>query len=661
MAAASADRLRAWHDRLASEPHMSGSEGDFRVIESIGAAFREMGLEVETQWIWPWLSVPVEAYVGIDAPEKRELSVVEPALAGDPFSQSARLLHMGWNAYSGSGDVIAPVVYANFGTREDFETLRSLGIDCSDRIVLARYGGNYRGFKAKFAEEAGAAGLIIFTDPADSGYMKGLMYPDGGWATPQQIQRGSLLTLDGKRTGDPLTPGWPSSEDAKRLDPESLALPKIPVQPVGWAAAQEIMQRMTGPAVPEGWQGGLPFTYRLTGGPLGQMDELRVRLRVVQKREITKTANVVGSLKGAAFPDELVVIGCHHDAWGFGAADPTCGTILVMEAARCFSEMAKQGMRPDRTILFGAWGAEEHGIIGSTEWVEAHRDALERGAVAYINLDMAAMGPQFVASAAPMLRRLIIDAARIVPQARDPARTVYDDWLSRAGKGASEPRIGELGGGSDHVPFYSWLGIPSMSLGSGGSRGTSYHSIYDNLHWYRLVVGDDYEPALMLTRIIGIVTSRLANADVPPLYGSDVAHAIAMQIRDMPAEVSSIGVAAPNALDELGRQRARLEQAEQRLRERIASGAAGREACAAMTAAARAALRLIDSSEPGAWHRNWWATPDPDSGYSVVTLPRVREAVARGGREQAAAAIAAVVARLAEMADRVEDAERRTP
>lgn len=643
-AAASPEKLRAWHDALASEPHISGTEGDYNVIDTIANGFRDMGLEVEVQWIWPYLSWPEEARLELVAPITKPLTTVEPALAGDPYSQSSRLLHMGWNAYSGSGDVTARVVYANYGTKEDFEKLKSLGIDCAGKIVIARYGGNYRGFKAKFAEEAGAIGLVIYTDPADSGYMKGLMYPEGGWSTAQQIQRGSLLTLDDKRTGDPLTPGHPATEHATRLDPDELAFPKIPVQPVGWDAAQEILQRMKGAPVPEEWQGGLPFTYRLTGDTVGASDGPRVRLMVKQKREITKTANIVGILCGAKFPDEKIIIGCHHDAWGFGAADPTCGLILVMEAARCFAELAKQGMRPDRSIVFAAWGAEEHGIIGSTEWAEAHRADLEANAISYINLDMATMGPKFGASAAPVLRRLIIDAARSVPQSDDPIKTVYDDWLARAGKDATEPKVGELGGGSDHVPFYSWLGIPSMSIGSGGARGTSYHSIYDNLQWYRMVVTDDYQPAVMLTRIINIVTARQANADVLPLRASDTARALSKSLNDIPEVVKNAAEQRPNPLESLRDLVAQLEGFESEQRSNIAAISARSEIVKSLSAAVREGTRLIDTSEGAeSWHRNWWAVPDPDSGYSVVTLPRVRAAVASGKPELIAEAVSNAV------------------
>ncbi len=519
-------QLRAHHELLADEPHVAGTEGDHRTIADLETYFRNLGLHVETQWLKVYLSRPVSAEVSIINPNAPPtiLGTTEPPLDEDPYSRDPRLT-IAWNAYSGSGDVTAEVIYANRGTKEDFDTLKKAGIDCTGKIILARYGGNFRGYKAKFAEESGAAALIIYTDPGDAGYAKGPMYPQGGWSTSSQVQCGSIMTLD--RAGDPLTPFVAATEDLpddQRLSPDEVGLPKIPVQPMGWEAVQQIMQRMNGRAVAdtEGcdkWQGGLPLPYRIEGGPA-----LKVRVNVQQERGFQRTANVVATLKGAKFPDEKVIIGCHHDAWAFGACDPLCGTILVLESARSFVELAKAGSPPDRSILFACWGAEEFGIIGSTEWVEAHSDDLTKNAIAYINLDMATMGDKFWAAAAPSLKSLIIDAAKDVPHCRTPAdappTSVYAEWLTRSGttdKPAPEPTIGDLGGGSDHVAFYCHAGVPSMAIGSGGARGTSYHSNYDTLNWYHAVVGHNYLPAQMNTRMVNTIASRLANADVLPL------------------------------------------------------------------------------------------------------------------------------------------------
>lgn len=656
MSAASSDRLRAWHDLLASRPHVAGTEGDLFIIESMAAAFREMGLETEIDWFWAYLPRPIDAAVEIVSPVHETLSIKEPALDEDPDSGHPDL-PIGWNAYSGSGDVTAHIVYANYGRKEDFAQLRAMGVDVSGAIVLARYGRNYRGYKAKFAEEAGAAGLIMFTDPADSGYMRGLMYPEGGWSTAEQIQRGSVKTIPWP--GDPLTPGIPADQDAERLDPELLDLPRIPVQPVGWSAAQAIMERMTGPGVPEGWQGAMPFAYRLTGGP-----ELRVRLMVKQEREITKTANVTGTLRGSRLPDEFVIVGGHHDSWGFGASDPTAGTILVMESARVFSEMAKSGRRPDRSVVFAGWGAEEFGIIGSVEWVERHADRLRRGGVAYINLDMATMGPLFGGGGAPTLTTAVLDATRVVPQAREPGMTVFEEWSLRSSAMGGTPRLRTAGGGSDHIGFAFHVGVPSVGLGSGGAPGVSYHSNYDTLTWYRRIVGDDYEPALMNTRVVSVLTARLANADVLPLdprhLGDDLRrHLTGLVERGAALGVAVDLVAAREAATRLERAAGVFVEALLGAVERGGRGLSEAQRISAETLLVLERAWLDTEGLPGRpWFRNVYMAPDDDSGYSAWPLPGVRASVEVGDDAGAASAVRALTARITALSERLErDAE----
>ncbi len=517
-------RLRTLHDIIASRPHRAGTVGDRRVVNAMVALFEALGLDVERQQLSVLLSDPISAELRIVEPIDMKLPLIENILPQDPYLNDPEL-SFAFNAYGKSGDVTAQIVYANYGRKEDFQQLEKWGVDCTGKIVLARYGGNYRGYKAKFAEEAGAAGLIIYADPADSGYAHGKMYPEGGWANPSYIQRGSIKTLDYE--GDPLTPFVAATEDAPRLDASEVALPNIPVQPVGWNAAQEILLRMEGEQVRiDSWKGALPLTYRLTGGP-----KLKVRLHIEQKRELKTIENVIATLPGAVHPEQKIIIGAHHDAWAFGAADPTSGTIMVFELARVFAEQAKNGHWPDRSIVFACWDAEEYGIIGSTEWVEAHQNDLTKNAVAYINLDMAGMGLNFGASAAPSLKSLILDAAKYVPQpvknindntVTITQQSVFDAWLNRANQNRpdddklTQPTLGNLGGGSDHIGFYCFLGIPSTGMGGHGSQGTSYHSNYDDLHWYRQVVGNDYESSAMVAGIAGLTAWRAANAPVLP-------------------------------------------------------------------------------------------------------------------------------------------------
>ena len=623
-AKAGADRLSKYHELLAQEPHIAGTDGDARTIERLETLMRSFGLSVETQPIWVYLSSPLSASLRVlpEGGTPIDLSLTEAPLAEDEYSLREGL-PFGFNAYSGTGEVTAEVVYANYGRLEDFQQLKELGVDCTGKIVIARYGGNFRGYKAKFAQEAGAAGLIIFTDPADSGYAKGIVYPEGGYANGTCIQRGSIITLNYE--GDPLTPFVEATEDAARLDSADVALPKIPVQPIGYDAAAEIITRMKGDRVPDAWQGGLPAAYRLTGGP-----DLRVELQVAQERKVLKTANVIGELRGTEYPDEIVIVGCHHDAWGYGAADPLAGTICLLEAARCFGELARDGWRPKRTIRFCAWAAEEYGIIGSSEYAEAHAAELTAGGVAYINLDMAAMGPNFGASGTPSLSRVVTAAAAAVPQSGDPTRTLAESWAPKGEQDLGKyRRLGDLGGGSDHVAFNCYLAVPSLGFHAGGSEGTSYHSNYDNLHWYRQVVGDDYQPALMITRMTIGVAARLAEAAALPLQSDAYAEHTARHI-DTLEKLAGDMEKAPLA------------------RVRIAAEAFGRRATPVMDRLAAANLspedaraideRLMaierawaDGFDTGrSWFRSGYASSDQSSGYAAWMLPALRHAIELG-------------------------------
>ncbi|MFG0315403.1 MAG: M28 family peptidase, partial [Phycisphaerales bacterium] len=450
----SAERLAEMHEQLASVPHPAGSIGDALTVDRIEALMTEFGLKVERHPIWVYISRPVDAKLEIIEPERIELSLKERPIERDPDT-SHEDLDIGWNAYSGSGDVFGSVVYANYGRIEDFERLEQLGVSVTGKIVICRYGQIFRGLKAKHAEEAGAIGLILYTDPEDDGWGKGRAWPEGGYANETSIQRGGLKTLP--QPGDPLTPKREATEDANRIDEDVPALPVIPVQPIGWGAAQQILGRMTGEVAPPDWHGGLPFPYAVEGG-----GELKVRLMVEQVREVVKTWNVIGTIEGTGGTDTEVFVGSHHDAWGFGASDPLSGTICMLEAARTLAEVAKEHP-PYRTMRFCAWAAEEHGIIGSTEYVESRMHFMSQWAVAYINLDMSAMGPNFGAMSSPGLRTLIAEVARDVPQAGDPSKSVFDAWVARGEDPnvPGQPRFSDVGGGSDHLPFW---GVGCMSV-----------------------------------------------------------------------------------------------------------------------------------------------------------------------------------------------------
>lgn len=643
--AVSPDQLRLWHDLTSSRPHVAGTPGDREVCDGIEAAFREMGLNVERHEIEVYLAAPVSAAVSIVAPAPLDLPIIETPFEEDPYT-SHRELTFGWNAYSAGGEAVGEVVYANYGTKEDFAVLHDLGVDCTGKIVLARYGGNYRGFKAKYAQQAGAAALLLYTDPKDSGFARGPVYPEGGWANESYIQRGSILTLD--YPGDPLTPFEPAEEGAERLDPRDVDLPQIPVQPIGYGAAEQILARMTGEAAPPPWVGALPCEYRLTGGA-----GLHVRVHVRQERRLTKTWNIVATLVGSHWPTDRVIIGAHHDAWSFGAGDPNCGTIAVLEAARCFAQLAQQGRPPRRSVLFACWGAEEFGIIGSTEWAEARALMLNTSALAYFNLDMASMGLDFNAGASPTLKTLLIDAARYVPQPQPDGgatESVYDTWLrrSQAATTTDEPRLGDLGGGSDHVAFYCLLGIPSASLGAGGAAGHSYHSNYETLTWYRRFVGDDYASARLITQMTSIAAARLANAPIQALDISRYATDVPAHLAALSSRARTLGFMSDNAGDDampptlpqfqpiLDAARAYQHEADLLMRLLHSPAIVARQEAPTIDRINRALLMLerfwLDRDGlPGRpWFRNAWAAADADSGYGAWMLPRLRAAIEQG-------------------------------
>ena len=500
-------RFKIHLKELTKKPHVAGSKANNDVIDYIAKSMNNAGLAVKKYPYDIYMSKdPGESYLEIVQPKRQPLSMKEDIVEGDPFSEDEDLWK-GWNAYSGSGEVTAEVVYANYGRKEDFEKLKEMGVDVSGKIVIARYGGNFRGYKAKFAEAAGAAGLIIYTDPIDSGYFKGLVYPEGPYYSESTIQRGSLLTED--FTGDPLTPYEPALPldgdiKIKRKKPEDAQLHSIPVTPIGYGAAKEILGQMNGDAVPSGWQGGLPFTYRLQGG-----SALKVFLKVEQPREFVRVHNVIGTVKGSVYPDEWIILGCHLDAWGFGATDPNSGTAMLLSLSETLGKLVNEGKGPKRSILIGHWDAEEHGVIGSAEWVEEMRDELNAKAVAYMNFDGGVSGKRFGASSSPSLKELVLASAKQVDYPYSDL-SLYDQW-----RGAKEtPSIGNLGGGSDHIGFYMHVGVPSMSGGAGGT--TVYHSNYDSFRYYERYVDPEFQMGPTIEKFAGIMSLRLANATLIP-------------------------------------------------------------------------------------------------------------------------------------------------
>ena len=615
------ERLR----EITREPHPTGSERQIEVGRYLADEMRRDGLAVEMHpydVYLPQLTDDVEAH--IVTPVAMRLSNREPAFGDDPFSDNPALLN-GWNAFSGSGDVIGEVVYANYGRREDYEALDSMGIDLTGKIVIARYGGNFRGFKVKFAEARGAAGVIMFVDrPANASDP----YPDGPMSNSETIQRGSVLTLDW--TGDPLTPFEPAlpmddPDTPERLNPDEVGLHTIPVLPLGWGAASEILSRMTGEVAPAGWQGGLDLDYRLLGG-----EDLTVRVRVNQPKALTRATNVVGTLRGSEFPDEWIILGAHYDPWGYGAIDPNGGTAMLMALSQALGRLADAGCAPRRSIMIAHWDAEEYGIIGSTEWVEEFREELEANAVAYLNADAAISGGNFGGSSSPSLKGVILGALDDVAYPGEVAGvaspTVLDHWRASASDG--DPSLGNLGGGSDHVAFYTHAGVPSAGLSSGGRNGV-YHSNYDNFHWFSNFGDTDFVFGPMIARVDGLVALRLANSDILPYNPVRYAVDAREHVRTLYEVAESRGVAVDlsgldASIEELSLAAFRFEGARTR-------ALSGDVPSSRVTERVNRALIGLEKAwlddgglQWGAWARSLYVSPDPFSGYASWMLPGLR-------------------------------------
>lgn len=615
------NRFKTHLKTLTESPHIAGTPANEKVKDYMVKSMSQAGLDVKTYPYEVYMSSgPGESLVEVITPEAIVLDQQENALADDPFSSHPELVK-GWNAYSGSGDVTAEVVYANYGTKADFEKLEELGISLEGKIVIARYGGNFRGYKAKFAEAHGAAGLIIYTDPKDSGFTRGLVFPEGVYYNDSGIQRGSLLTADW--TGDPLTPYEPAlPRDQKnspdRLDPKDAGLHTIPVTPISYGAADNIFKHMKGDVVPEGWQGGLPYTYRLQGG-----SDLKVRLKVEQPKEFTEVYNVVGTLKGKTHPDEWIILGCHYDAWAFGATDPNSGTAMLLSLSETLGQMAKNGNRPDRSILIAHWDAEEHGVIGSSEWVEQFKDELQAKAVAYINLDGAVSGKNFGASASPSLKTVLAQATKNVDYPYTD-ETVYEHWS----KENDEPNIGNLGGGSDHIAFYMHAGVPSLSGGASGP--TLYHTNYDDFFFYENFVDPEFQMGPTVEAVMGTLSLRLANATLLPYDVVKYATDLDMHFKNAEEQVRGFysdfaGFKASTAA--ISSLEATANLVEKAFSERLESQTIRKKEAKQLNAkllALEKSFLYAEGMPYGDWYKSLYASSDPFSGYASWILPGIQ-------------------------------------
>jgi N-acetylated-alpha-linked acidic dipeptidase len=536
-AAVSPDNIRETMRRLSARPHHVGSPYDKDNAEWILARFKEWGFDAKIETFNVLFPTPKTRVVELLKPTPFRARLQEPPVAGDPTSGQVSEQLPTYNAYSADGDVTAPLVYVNYGNREDYEELDRLGISVKGAIVIARYGGGWRGVKPKVAAEHGAVGCIIYSDPSGDGYYEGDEYPAGGWRPKDGVQRGSVMDTD--YPGDPLTPGVGATANAKRLAlKDAKTITRIPVLPISYADALPLLSALQGPAAPAQWRGALAMTYHIGPGPA------IVHLAVSSNWDIKPVYDVIATLHGSTAADQWVIRGNHHDAWVNGAEDPISGQAAMLEEARAMGDLHAHGWTPARTIIFCAWDGEEPGLLGSVEWVETHIDELRRHAVAYINSDMNDRG-YMLPGGTQDLQNLISGVARAV---EDPEThmSVYQrsHLYSIAHANNAEERnevrkrsdleVEALGDGSDFTAFQDFAGIPTLDIEFGEEDdGTQYHSVYDDFYWYTHFVDKDFAYGRALSQTAGTAIMRLADADLIPVDYSPQADAIAKYEADL--------------------------------------------------------------------------------------------------------------------------------
>jgi N-acetylated-alpha-linked acidic dipeptidase len=535
------DAMRESMQHLSARPHNVGSPYDKENAEWILSKFQQYGFDAHIESFDVLFPTPKERHVELLSPTRFVAKLQEPPLSIDPTSQQTSEQLPNYNAYSADGDVTAPLVYVNYGMRDDYEQLERLGVSVKGAIVIARYGGGWRGIKPKVAAEHGAVGCIIYSDPRDDGYFEGQNYPAGPYRPEEGVQRGSVM--DTEYPGDPLTPGVGATKDAKRLSlKEAKTITTIPVLPISYADAQPLLAAISGPTAPDAWRGALPITYRIGPGPA------KVHLVVKSNWDLKTIYDVIAKMPGSDTPEQWVIRGNHHDAWVNGADDPISGMVVVLEEARALGELVKQGWRPKRTIIYCAWDGEEPGLLGSTEWVEQHQDELRQHAVMYLNSDSSARGYLGV-SGSHTLERAVNQVEREIQDPEKHISVWKRAYLRRVGRAASpedreelrnraDLRLGALGDGSDYTAFLDYAGVAALNMGFGGeSGGGVYHSIYDDFYWYTHFGDPKFVYERALAQVAGSTVMRFADADLLPFDPTGSADTIKVYVAELKKEL----------------------------------------------------------------------------------------------------------------------------
>lgn len=664
---------------LSAEPHHLGSEQGEKNARWILAKMKEWGLDARIETFHVLFPTPKERLVEMLEPVSFRAALAEPPVPGDPTSSQTDKQLPSYNAYSADGDVTAPLVYVNYGVPADYERLEELGVDVRGKIVITRYGGSWRGIKPKVAAEKGAVGCLIYSDPKDDGYFQGEIYPSGSFRPSFGVQRGSVMDMP-IHAGDPLTPGVGATREAKRLTiAEAKTLTRVPVLPISYADAQPLLAALSGPVAPTEWRGALPITYRVGPGPA------KIRLKAAFDWKSVPLHDVIAMIPGSVWPDEWVLHGNHHDAWVNGAEDPISGMVALLEEARAFGTLLKEGWRPKRTIVLAAWDGEEQGLLGSTEWAETHAVELKKKAVAYINTDSNGRGFLFAAGS----HSLEAFVNEVAGEIQDPQKKVSilsrarSKRLADADSAAKRKEIRErknfaidaLGSGSDYTPFFQHLGVASLNLGFGGEdEGGIYHSIYDDFAWYTRFSDADFTYGRALAQLTGTSVMRLASADILPLDFTGLSDAVAkyvQEVEDLAKEKREAeeerarqveerlawAVADPkkpfvepkpavrvphlnfselrNASEDLTRAAKEYSAAFDGAMTRASSAPESLRELNQMLIAAERSLTRDEGLPRRPWYKHHVYAPGNYTGYGVKTLPGVREAIEEKEWEEA--------------------------
>ena len=665
------ENLREYMRRLSARPHHVGSAYDRDNAEWIRGKFQEFGWDARIETFEVLFPTPQDRLVEMVEPKRFVAALQEPAVAADPTSNQKAEQLPTYNAYSTDGDVTASLVFVNYGLPKDYEELDRLGISVRGAIVIAKYGNSWRGIKPKVAAEHGAVGCLIYSDPADDGYAVDDVFPEGPMRPPSGVQRGSVMDFPSSNPGDPLTPGVGATRDAKRLAiRDAPSITKIPVQPISYGDARELLSSLKGRMAPSSWRGALAIPYHVGPGPA------KVHLRLKFHWDIKPVYDVIARIPGALLPDQWVIRGNHHDAWVNGAYDPTSGQVAMLEEARALGELVKQGWKPARTIVYCAWDGEEPMLLGSTEWAEAHDRELQQRAVAYVNTDASARGflemegshtlERFVNGVAkeiadPETKLTVWQRRRLHEIAQVKKEEERKELRERA-----DLRIGALGSGTDYTAFVDHLGIASLNLGFGGEDHDGiYHSIYDDFFWYTQFADRDFVYGRALSQTVGTAVMRLADADLLPFeftglsdtveryrkevqkLANDQREEIAERNRQLDEGVFSASSdprrpsLAPareelpphlnfapldNAAEALARGARRYQEA---LEKAWAAGvpATALDSVNRKLRDSERRLTSVDGLPRRPWYKHMLYAPGVYTGYGVKTMPGVREAI----------------------------------